>query len=81
MLLNDEHLAAWNRRTPQPVVRGPLTDREIELLDGMINAQLRHAQLCDLIPNRPMAEKQKGWDMERVTLLRKLKATMCGQQP
>ena len=28
-----------------------------------------------------MAEKQKGWDMERVTLLRKLKATMGGQQP
>ena len=25
MLLNDEHLAAWNRRTPQPVVREPLT--------------------------------------------------------
>ena len=25
MLLNDEHLAAWNRRTPQPVARGPLT--------------------------------------------------------
>ena len=23
MLLNDEHLAAWNRRTPQPVVREP----------------------------------------------------------
>ena len=25
MLLNDEHLAAWNRRSPQPVVREPLT--------------------------------------------------------
>lgn len=30
MLLNDEHLAAWNRRTPQPVVREPLTDEQIK---------------------------------------------------
>ena len=65
---------------PQPSP-APLSAREIELLDGMIDAQLDHAKRCDLIPNRPMAEKQKGWDMERVTLLRKLKATMGGQQP
>ena len=64
---------------PQPAP-APLSAREIELLDGMIDAQLNHAQRCDSIPNRPMAEKQKGWDMERVTLLRKLKATMGGQQ-
>jgi hypothetical protein len=50
-----------------------LTEREIEVLDGMIEAQLYHASLCDSIPNRVMAEKQKGWDMERVALLRKLK--------
>lgn len=65
--------------TPQPAP-APLSAREIEMLDGMIDAQLNHAQRCDSIPNRPMAEKQKGWDMERVTLLRKLKATMGGQQ-
>jgi len=64
---------------PQPAP-ALLSAREIELLDGMIDAQLNHAQRCDSIPNRPMAEKQKGWDMERVTLLRKLKATMGGQQ-
>ena len=51
----------------------PLTPREIGLIDGMIEVQLNHAERCDSIPNRAMAEKQKGWDMERVALLRKLK--------
>ena len=72
-------LAKWG--APQPVAREPLSAREIELLDGMIDAQLDHAKRCDLIQNRLMAEKQKGWDMERVTLLRKLKASRGGQQP
>ena len=56
-----------------PPQRKPLTPREIELIDGMIEVQLNHAERCDSIPNRAMAEKQKGWDMERVELLRKLK--------
>lgn len=51
-----------------------LTEREIELIDGMIEVQLDHAERCDRIANRTMADKQKGWDMERVELLRKLKA-------
>ena len=50
-----------------------LTDREVELIDGMIEVQMNHAEQCDRIANRTMAEKQKGWDMERVELLRKLK--------
>jgi len=50
-----------------------LTEREVELIDGMIEVQLNHATQCDRIGNRTMAEKQKGWDMERVELLRKLK--------
>jgi len=50
------------------------TDRELELIDGMIEVQLRHAAQCDAIANRAMAEKQKGWDMERVALLRKIKS-------
>jgi hypothetical protein len=50
-----------------------LTEREIELLDGMIEVQLNHAERCDSIANRSMAEKQKGWDMERVALLQKIK--------
>ena len=50
-----------------------LTDREVELIDGMIKLNLNHATQCDRIGNRTMAEKQKGWDMERVELLRKLK--------
>ena len=56
-----------------PPARKPLTAREIELLDGMIEVQLDHAARCDNMANRVMAEKQKGWDMERVELLRKLK--------
>jgi hypothetical protein len=54
----------------------PLTTREIELLNGMIEVQLHHAAQCDSIANRRMAEKQKAWDMERVTLLRKLKGDL-----
>ncbi len=50
-----------------------LTERELELIDGMIAVQLDHAARCDGIANRTMAEKQKGWDMERVALLQKLK--------
>lgn len=57
-----------------PPKREPLTKREIELLDGMIEAQTHHAKQCDGISNRTMAEKQKCWDMERVALLQKLKA-------
>lgn len=59
---------------PQPVEREPLTPREIELIDGMIEVQLDHAMRCDAIANRVMADKQKGWDMERVALLQKFKA-------
>lgn len=55
--------------------RCALTEREIQLIDGMIEVQLHHAAQCDIIRNRTMAEKQKGWDMERVALLRKLKGT------
>jgi len=61
---------------PQPAAQRQcvgLTEREIELLDGMIAVQLDHAARCDGIANRTMAEKQKGWDMERVALLQKLK--------
>ena len=54
--------------------RKPLTEREIELIDGMIEVQRDHAKRCDNIANRTMADKQKGWDMERVDLLLKLKA-------
>ncbi len=57
-----------------PAKRKPLTPREIELIDGMIDVQLHHARQCDGISNRTMAEKQKGWDMERVALLQKLRA-------
>lgn len=55
-----------------------LSDREIELIDGMIDVQLRHAEQCQAMIDRPggnagMATKQLGWDMERVELLRKIK--------
>ena len=61
----------------EPVARSEgwqLNERELELIDGMIETQLNHASRCDTIANRTMAEKQKGWDMERVELLRKVKA-------
>jgi len=50
-----------------------LNPREIELIDGMIQVQLHHAEVCDGMANRAMADKQKGWDMERVALLQKFK--------
>jgi hypothetical protein len=50
------------------------SERELELIDGMIEVQLNHAEQCDRIANRPLAEKQKGWDMERVAILQKIKA-------
>ena len=54
-----------------------LTARELELLKGWIERELHHAAQCDSILARPdgnhrMARAQKGWDMERVALLRKL---------
>lgn len=57
---------------PATAVAEPLTERELELIDGMLEVQLHHAAQCDNIQNRTMAERQKGWDMERVELLRKL---------
>jgi hypothetical protein len=55
-----------------------LSDREIELIDGMIGVQLHHAEQCQAMIDRPggnviMAKQQLGWDMERVELLRKVK--------
>ena len=52
--------------------RPRLTEREIGLLNGMIDVHLQHAERCDAIQNRRLAEMQKGWDMERVALLRKV---------
>ena len=55
-----------------------LSDREIELIDGMIGVQLHHAEQCQSMIDRSggnviMAKQQLGWDMERVELLRKVK--------
>lgn len=60
-----------NRDYMQPVA---WTEREIELIDEMIEVQLIHSERLDSIPNRAMADKQKGWNMERVALLQKIKA-------
>ncbi len=54
-----------------------LTERELELLDGLIEVQLDHAQRCETMGS-PMALKQKQWDMERVDLLRKIKGYFNG---
>lgn len=68
------------RAAPAAESREPLTltARELELIDGMIEVQLHHAKQCDGIANRTMADKQKGWDMERVALLRKIRAHGIG---
>lgn len=82
LVWNDEAFdrALW-RETPlyTSPPRTALTARELELIDGMIEVQLHHAAQCDSIQNRTMAEKQKGWDMERVELLRKLRAASEGK--
>ena len=66
--------------TPDPIYTAPpqrewvgLTEREVELIDEMIETQLLHAERCDHMENNTMAQKQKAWDLERVELLRKLK--------
>ena len=76
-LISDNAIAAHLRRlvAENEALRPALTPREIELLDGMIGVQLYHAAQCDSIQNRTMAERQKGWTMERVALLRKLGGT------
>lgn len=70
----DEAIAIAHEALAAPV-QEPVawTAREIELIDGMIRVQLDHAERCDILANRTMADKQKGWDMERVALLQKLK--------
>ncbi len=78
-----EYLPPSAPEAPQPAKpaeQEPWTPREIELIDGMIEVQLNHAELCDYIANRTMAEKQKGWDMERVALLQKIRAHGIGGQ-
>ena len=45
MLLNDEHLAAWNRRTPQPTQAVPPAGRE-PLTPEQINAAAKKLAEC-----------------------------------
>jgi len=70
--------AALTQPEQEPVV---WTDRELQLIDGMIEVQLHHAAQCDGIANRPMAERQKGWDMKRVALLQKIKSISPRREP
>jgi hypothetical protein len=69
---------AQEEQEPEPVA---WTDRELQLINGMIEVQLHHAAQCDGIANRTMAEKQKGWDMERVALLQKIKSNPPRREP
>lgn len=73
------YVERWTRALAEHEQADALTPRELELIDGMIEVQLHHAAQCDRIANRVMAEKQKGWDMERVALLRKLRAPRTPQ--
>jgi hypothetical protein len=49
-----------------------LTDDELALLQGLIDYWQDHANRCDNVANRRMAEWQKGQDLARVELLKKL---------
>jgi hypothetical protein len=62
--------------TSAPTIPAGWTQREIELFDGMIEVQERHAARCEPIQNKEMALKQKGWDLERVALLKKCKSML-----
>lgn len=83
--MNEAYDKEWAERNPnhkgwvEPLYTAPpkqwvgLTEREVELIDEMIETQLLHAERCDHMANSTMAQKQKAWDLERVELLRKLK--------
>ena len=84
--MNETYDKEWAERNPnhkgwvEPLYTAPpkkewvgLTEREVELIDGMIETQLLHAERCDHMANSTMAQKQKAWDLERVELLRMLK--------
>ena len=54
-----------------------LNEREIELINGMIEVQKNHAERClsmmkDPHGNVTMATKQLGWDTERIELLNRI---------
>lgn len=49
-----------------------LSDREKKLITGMIVVQMHHAEQCDQMLNRKMAEKQKSYDLERVAFLKRI---------
>ncbi len=70
LLLNSKNY--WANQCRELMIVLGLSAREIELINGMIVVQLRHAQQCDNLRNRPMAIKQKANDMERVALLKKV---------
>jgi hypothetical protein len=63
---------------PEEVEPFEWTARELELIDGMIEVQLNHADRCDNIRNSEMAQKQKAWYMERVALLKKIRGLNNG---
>jgi hypothetical protein len=76
---NGERVNGSDPIKSQPLYTAPpkqwvgLTQREVELIDEMIETQLLHAERCDHMANSTMAQKQKAWNLERVDLLRKLK--------
>jgi hypothetical protein len=55
-----------------------LSDREMELLEGMIEVQLNNRERCEyrmLKPNAsPMYQRQRAQDQERIDLLLKIQA-------
>jgi hypothetical protein len=52
------------------------SDREFELINRMIENYEFHASKCSHIKNIKMASRQKAWDFERITLLKKIQGLM-----
>jgi hypothetical protein len=50
-----------------------LTDRELEVLDSMIEVQINHRDTALRMENKRMGVRQAAWDEERILLLKKLK--------
>lgn len=49
-----------------------LTKKEVDLLMGMMEVQLVHADRCDILPNKKITRKQKTRDIQRYALLKKV---------
>ena len=55
-----------------------LSNKELNLLEGMIAQQENHILRCQSLQNRRMAIRQAKWDQERVDVLTKIILSVTG---